>query len=68
MEALFVHLRERAWKHKPDGATILVHPLTSIQYWIIPERRIIPQFEGAHYTLGSPQIHLLAKVASGEDV
>ena len=27
----------------------------------IPERRIIPQFEGAHYTLQSPQIHLLTK-------
>ena len=61
MEALFVHLRERVLKHKSDGSTLLVHPLTSIQYWIIPERRIIPQFEGAHYTLQSPQIHLLAK-------
>lgn len=61
MEALFVHLREYVLKHKPDGSTLSVHPLTSIQYWIIPERRIIPQFEGAHYTLQSPQIHLLAK-------
>ena len=49
------------WKHKPDGSTLSVHPLTSIQYWIIPERRIIPQFEGVHYTLQLPQIHLLAK-------
>ena len=61
LEALFVHLRERVLKHKPDGSTLSVHPLTSIQYWIIPERRIIPQFEGVKYTLQSPQIHLLAK-------
>ena len=49
------------WKHKPDGSTLLVHPLTSIQYWIIPERRIIPQFERTFYTLQSPQVYLLAK-------
>ena len=48
-------------KHKPDGSTLSVHPLTSIQYWIIPERRIIPQFERSYYTLQSPQIHLIAK-------
>ena len=61
LEALFVHLRECVLKHKPDGSTLSVHPLTSIQYWIIPERRTIPQFEGAHYTLQSPQIHLIGK-------
>ena len=44
-----------------DGSTLLVHPLTSVQYWIIPERRIIPQFERTSYTLQSPQVHLLAK-------
>ena len=61
LESLFVDLRERVWKHKPDGSTLLVHPLTSIQYWIIPERRTIPQLERKFYTLQSPQIHLLAK-------
>ena len=45
----------------PDGSTRFVHPLTTIQYWIIPERRTIPQFDGIYYTLQSPQIYLLAK-------
>ena len=61
LETLFVHLREDVWKHKPDGSTRFVHPLTSIQYWILPERRTIPQFEVMYYTLQAPQIHLLAK-------
>lgn len=61
LEALFVDLRERVWKHTPDGATRFVHPLTTVQYWIIPERRTIPQFNGIYYTLRSPQIYLLAK-------
>ena len=47
------------WGHKPDGSTTLVHPLTSIQYWLIPEGRTIPQYDGIYYTLRSPQIHLL---------
>ena len=45
----------------PDGSTRLVHPLTTIQYWIIPERRTIPYFDETYYTLQSPQIYLLAK-------
>lgn len=61
LEALFVHLRECIWKHKPDGSTRFVHPLTSIQYWIIPERRTILQFEATIYMLQSPQVYLLAK-------
>ena len=61
LETLFVDLRERVLKHKPDGSTLSVHPLTSIQYWIIPERRTIPQFDKICYTLRSPHVHLLAK-------
>ena len=61
LEAIFVDLRERVWKHLPDGSTRFVHPLTTIQYWIIPERRTIPQFDGIYYTLQPPQIYLLAK-------
>lgn len=61
LEALFVDLRENVWKHSPDGSTLSVHPLTSIQYWIVPERRTIPQFGNTYYTLQPPQIHLLAK-------
>ncbi len=61
LEELFVDLRERVWKHKPDGSTRFVHPLTSIQYWIIPEERKIPQFEGNHYTLQRSHIYLIAK-------
>ena len=61
LEALFVDLRERVWKHRPDGSTQYVHPLTSIQYWLIPDRRSIPQYDGIYYTLQSPQIHLIGK-------
>lgn len=61
LETLFVHLREDVWKHKPDGSTRFVHPLTSIQYWIIPEKRTIPQFEANLFTLQPPQVYLLAK-------
>ena len=45
----------------PDGSTRLVHPLTTIQYWIIPERRTIPRFDEICYTLQSLHFHLLAK-------
>ena len=57
LEALLVDLRERVLKH----STRLVHPLTTIQYWIVPERRTIPRFDGIYYTLQSHQIYLLAK-------
>ena len=57
LEDLFVDLRERVW----NGSTRFVHPLTSIQYWIIPEERKIPQFEGNHYTLQRSHIYLIAK-------
>ena len=61
LEDVFVDLRERLLKHMPDGSTRLVHPLTTIQYWIIPERRTTPHFDEIYYTLQSPQIYLLAK-------
>ena len=61
LEAIFVDLRERLLNHMPDGSTPPVHPLTTIQYWIIPERRTIASFDGVYYTLRSPQIYVLAK-------
>ena len=61
LKAIFVDLRERPWKDMPDGSTRPVHPLTTIQYWIIPERRRKPHFDGVYYTLQSPQVYLLAK-------